>query len=48
MIGSDQKMRWTLLNNEAEEAAVWNLIEEVEMKDVKPEQAKGGLERCDS
>ena len=42
MIGSDQKMRWTLLNNGAEEPAVWNLIEEVEMKDVKPEQAKGG------
>lgn len=44
----DQKMRRILFNNEDEESAMWSLIEEVEMRDVKPEQAKGGSERCDS
>ena len=42
----DQKMRRILFNNEDEESAMWSLIEEVEMKDVKPEQAKGGSNRC--
>ena len=44
----DLKMGWILLNNEDEESAIWSLMEEVEMKDVKAEQAKDGLERCDS
>ncbi len=37
-------MRWVLINNE--ELAILTLRAEVEMKDVKPEQVKGGPEKC--